>query len=84
MVTKIKLHSLLPAVYYHGPSSNWIGGVECPEEVEEGRSQLRSTVVRPTGVVELKHRTNVTRNKLFKERGDREIMNVRYYVYAKI
>ena len=71
-------------MYYHGPSSNRIGGVECPEEVEEGRGQLRGTVVRPTGVVELKHRTNVTRNKLFKERGDREIMNVRYYVYAKI
>ena len=75
-------------MYYHGPSSNWIGGVECPEEVEEGRGQLRGTVVWPTGVVELKHRTSITRNNLFKERererGDRETMNVRYCVYAKI
>ena len=41
------------AVYQNRPRVGRVGGVDRPQEVEEGGSEFGSSVVRPLGVVEL-------------------------------
>ena len=41
------------AVHQNGPRVGRVGGVECPQEVEERGSEFRGSVVGPLGVVEL-------------------------------